>query len=167
MLAPGLSSARAGGPVRSPRQVGKGLGCQVGHPEVLSPGSLYLLAEDGPGACVCPGDVVIGRARQGWGRPRPRLTMPRRVWPRRVRRLSAFRLLKWLGRCTGQWKEHRTGGPGSPGLAPTPAGPGAVIRTSRFLVLGFCLVREGIRLGLLPAGSVLEVGSGSSFPAHR
>lgn len=67
VLSPGLSSAWPGGPVRSPRQVGKGLGCHVGHPEVLSPGSLYLSAEDGPGARVCPGDVVIGRMRQGWG----------------------------------------------------------------------------------------------------
>lgn len=55
----------------------------------------------------------------------------------------------------GRWKTHWTGDPESPGLARTLVGPGAMTWTSRFFVFGFYLVREGIRLGLLPVRSVL------------
>lgn len=64
---PRLSSAQAGRPGRSPRQVRKGAPESCRPPRVPKPWFTCLLAEDGPQASLFPGNVVVGRTHESLG----------------------------------------------------------------------------------------------------
>lgn len=93
---------------------------RVGHPE--SQVRVHLPRDGGQWGAVGQGSVSLN--------PPAACPMPNHagcLWPPPSCCFSALRSLKRLGNSMGRCREHWTGSPDFPGLAPTPVGSGSLI----------------------------------------